>query len=260
MIVTKLSSRVVAAALVALTLVLSHACSDDGPLAPEAVTFTGAQVSIGAGMAWSEMVFAGNDLQEVSMVFTPAALNNLPAAPVTEFVLPAPTDGPASLVTHIGVNWWSGGHAPAMVFTQPHFDVHFYLASVAQRDAMTPADPAFGTKGLSVPAGAAIPPGYTADTIAIPRMGNHWTNKSGPEFQGTLFTRTFIYGFYDQKMVFLEPMITRAHLLANPDETVSIPVPQQYPAPGQYPASYRVRFDAASGLYRIGLTDFVTRN
>jgi len=55
-----------------------------------------------------------------------------------------------------------------------------------------------------------------------------------------------VYGFYDGKMVFIEPMTTKAYLESKPDETKAISTPTRYAVAGRYPASYRVAFDAAT--------------
>jgi hypothetical protein len=147
-----------------------------------------------------------------------------------------------------------------MVYTHPHFDVHYYLVTPEQRNAMTPADPSFAAKAAVVPSAAETPAGYAADPQGIPRMGTHWTDRSSHEFHGSPFTNTMVYGFYEGKMIFLEPMMTKAFLETQPDETNDIAVPAQYPGPGAYPTSYRVRFDNATSLYRVELLSFVERD
>ena len=84
-----------------------------------------------------------------------------------------------------------------------------------------------------------------------------------PELQNVLgrpalyqpFTRTFIYGSWDGRFTFYEPMVTRAYLLMRPDATAAaIPVPALYPEPGYYPTGYRVSYDAQAKEYLVALT------
>ena len=237
------------------------ACSDGTTTAPNKL-FRSPSVAVGAGMARTEMEFDRSDqLLSFRLVFNESALTNLPTTlPGTEFIIPMPSDAPASVFNHVAINWQPQGHPPPMVYMRPHFDVHFYLVPISARDAMTPADPAFGAKALKAPPAEQAPPRYVGDPNAIPRMGTHWTNRDSHEFHGQLFTNTMVYGFYDGKMVFIEPMMTKAYLESKPDETKAIATPSRYAVAGRYPASYRVAFDAATMEYRVELKEFVARN
>jgi hypothetical protein len=236
------------------------ACSDDGS-GPETRTFRSADIAVGAGLAHSEMVFdSDNQVQSIRVVFSEAALNNLPETlPNTEFIVPLPADAPLTVFNHIGINWAPNGHPPPMVYTVPHFDVHYYLISTQERDAISPADPTFGAKATKAPATDQIVPRYVGDAFAIPRMGTHWTDQDSHEFHGQPFTSSIIYGFYDGRMIFIEPMMTRAFLESKPDQTKPLRVPAKYPKAGRYPTTYRVAFDIAAKEYRVEMLDFVSR-
>ncbi|MCC6772107.1 MAG: DUF5602 domain-containing protein [Gemmatimonadaceae bacterium] len=243
------------------TLIAMSGCGDSAT-APREETFRGPQVAVGAGMAWSEMVFdTSHELAGLSVVFTEGALSNLPPTlPATEFIIPMPSQAPATVYNHIGINWQPQGHPPPMVYTVPHFDVHFYLISMSARDAIVPADPAYVAKLLRAPTAEETPAGYSPDAMGIPRMGNHWADLSAHEFHGSPFTSTMIYGFYDGKMVFIEPMTSKAFLESKPDETIALKVPAKYPQPGRYPTNYRVAYDATTKEYRVTLQSFQTRS
>lgn len=60
-------------------------------------------------------------------------------------------------------------------------------------------------------------------------------------------------------MIFLEPMLTRAFLLSQPDTRMKIATPVRYPRTGSYATAYSVRYDTAEREYRIELRDFVAR-
>ena len=102
-------------------------------------------------------------------------------------------------------------------------------------------------------------PRYVGDPFGIPRMGTHWSDQDSHEFHGQPFTSTIIYGFYDGKMIFIEPMMTKAFLDSKPDETKPLRVPSKYPKAGRYPSSYRVVFDDAAKEYRVEMLAFVSR-
>jgi len=246
---------------VALALMVS--CKDDSPAAANVQILKGADVAFGNGSARTEVQVQGSNVVAVAVVLSDSALDGLPTQlpPMTsqEYIVPLPAGAPAMVFTQVAVNWQPIGHPPMHIYTTPHFDVHFYLITPQQRDAMTPADPAFMAKALRQPASDALPAGYTLDPMPIPRMGAHAGASAGPEFQGIPFASTFIYGFYDGGMIFLEPMMTRAFLLSRPDTTISIVTPARYPKPGAYPTAYAYKYDAEARERRIELRGFVQR-
>lgn len=254
-----MSRVIVVASSAALCVAASFvACGES--TGPDTRTLRGPDISVGAGLARTEIIVdASNRIRSIAAVFTTQALDDLPLAS-TEYILQLPADVPPSIFDHVGINWQPEGHPPPMVYTHPHFDVHFYMVSEEQRDVMTPADPAFVEKAMRAPDAAAVPPGYVADPIAIPGMGTHWADMNSHEFHGQLFTNTMIFGFYDGEMIFIEPMMTKAFLESQPNESKTIALPAQVPTPGAYPTTYRARHDAAAGEYRIELLDFETRN
>ncbi|MBC8089865.1 MAG: DUF5602 domain-containing protein [Phycisphaerae bacterium] len=250
-----------ATVVIASATVVLMACSDS-PTAEPAKTFTGSKIAVGQGTAWTEMtVGQSNAIQEVSLVFTEDALVGLPGtAPATEFVIPLPSDAPGTVFNHVGVNWQPQGHPPATIYSVPHFDVHFYLISTQERDAMTPADPNFAAKALKVPATNLVPVSYGPDPMPIPRMGSHWGDGTSHEFHGSAFTATMIYGYYDGKMTFIEPMLAKSFIESKPNYSATIRTPAAYPKAGRYPTTYGVTHTAAAKEYRVKLGTFVARN
>ncbi len=238
-------------------------CGDDSPTAAPIRVLKGSDVAFGNGTARSEVRVQDSKVMSVSVVLSENALDGLPTQlpPMTsqEFILPLPAGAPALVISQIAVNWQPTGHPPMNIYTVPHFDVHFYTIGATQRDAITPADPAFAAKTARQPAVDALPAGYVLDPAAIPRMGVHSALSNAPELQGAPFASTFIYGFYDGGMIFLEPMMTRAFLVAKPDTVIKIVTPSKYPAPGAYPTAYAYKYDAATRERRIELRDFVQR-
>ncbi len=249
--------------LVGLALAGLISCAADAPTAAPVETFKGSDVTFGNGTARTEVRVQGTTVVSVAVVLSEAALDGLPTQlpPMTsqEFILPLPAAAPTLVFSQVAVNWQPVGHPPMNIYTVPHFDVHFYTITAQQRDAITPADPLFAAKTARQPSAETLPTGYTLDPAAIPRMGVHAAASNAPELQGAPFASTFIYGFYDGGMIFLEPMMTRAFLLAKPDTTIKIITPAKYPRAGAYPTVYAYSYDAATRERRIELRDFVQR-
>jgi hypothetical protein len=226
--------------------------------APKPVVDYGAPVAIGNGNARSYIVVDNGVPTELGVALSAAALDSLPSAPLMggyEFVLPLPAQNTTQFQV-IGLNWNPTGHPPPMVYTVPHFDVHFYMISSSDRTAIAPSDPSFAAEAADLPTAALRPVGYVADppANAIPHMGIHWTDTTAAEFHGQPFTRTFINGSWNGQFVFLEPMVTRAYLLTHPDDLIPVRSARRAEA-GYYPASYRVSWDAAASEWHIALSE-----
>ena len=181
----------------------------------------------------------------------------------------------------VELDWNPGGHEPPGIYDEPHFDFHFYTIPPAERAAIVPSDPQFQQKADMLPAEAqrpqfyamAAPPGAPAP--GVPLMGVHWIDVRSPELQKMMgkpeayepFTKTFIYGSWAGRFTFVEPMITRAHILAKRtatdpalrDELIPVPTAQEYSPAGYYPSAYRIAWDADAKEYRIALTQLAMR-
>jgi hypothetical protein len=168
------------------------------------------------------------------------------------------------------VNWNPEGHlAPAPpVWSAAHFDFHFFLAEPSLIEGIRTGPCAeFIHCEDSARASAPLPPhhvpeGYIDVGAAVAAMGNHLIDSRDPELADPKlgFSRTFIYGTYDGKLTFLEPMISHAYLSRRRQECTPIRAPKAYAVAGYYPTSYCVRHDAAGGTYRITLEGLVYRN
>lgn len=227
----------------------------------EDVTYEGEAVRIGNGQAHT-VVRADSSGKPVSIgiVMTEAALNGLPAPDSdghTDFpyLLSMPSKGPQTVVNHVVINWESTGHPPPKVYDVPHFDFHFYLVNQAEqahvmfKSPNDSGDPSQQPPGELLPVGYIVPPG-----TAVPEMGVHAVNPGAPEFHGQPFTATFIYGYHDKKLTFLEPMASVSFLKSQPNFSSPIPRPANYSKNGSYPSGYSVKYDAASKTYEVTLT------
>ncbi len=234
----------------------------------------GVPQKLGNGMARTYVVLdakSGQQPVELGISLDPSALEGLPQdAEEHSLVLALPPKSPAPY-QFAELDWNPQGHPPAGVYTVPHFDFHFYTISLAERNSILPSDPLFKTKARNVPTGVYVPSGYLVPgdpaAQAVPEMGVHWLNSQAPELQGLFgnprgykpFTKTFIYGSWNGRFTFYEPMITRAYLLTQPDVTTPISVPARYAQPGWFPTAYRVTYDAQTKEYLIALTRLVSR-
>ena len=167
-----------------------------------------------------------------------------------------PPQANATPFYHVMLDWNPAGHPPAGVYNKPHFDFHFYTTSEADRLAI-PVYEAAKAKFDNLPF-AYMPQDYVPIPGGEPQMGTHWVYKFAPELAGNdSFTETFIYGSYDGKVNFYEPMITEAFLLANPTFQRDIPVPAKFQKGGWYPTKMRILKEA--GVTNIIIEDFVKR-
>lgn len=167
------------------------------------------------------------------------------------------------------VNWNPEGHAaPAPpVWSAPHFDFHFFLARQDVIEGIRTGPCAefihcddFATAQKPLPAPYA-PQDYLDVGAAVAAMGNHLVDAHDPELADPSlgFSGTFIYGAYDGKLIFLEPMISHAFLSSRPNRCTPLRAPAAYATAGYYPTSYCVRYDAGSATYRVTLEGLVYR-
>jgi len=157
---------------------------------------------------------------------------------------------------HVGLDWNPVGHEPEQIYGKPHFDFHFYMMSEADRMAIPPYE-LDSMKFKNYPAPAYFPPTYFNAGGGVPQMGAHWVDVTSPEFNGQPFTQTFIYGSYDGKVTFYEPMITEAFILANPTFERAIPQPAKVQKTSYYPT--KMRIEKSNGATNIILEGFVLR-
>jgi hypothetical protein len=189
--------------------------------------------------------------------------------PSVEHVLPLPdtvarrADIPFKWVL---LNWNPAGHIPPGVYDVPHFDVHFMLAPIAEIFAIEPGPcgPEFVRCDQFQIGKKPPPPNYVhADyrdvDAVVPAMGNHLIDLTGPEFNKQPFTRSWIYGVYDGKVIFYEEMVTRAHLSSRPNTCVPIKAPRAVDTRGYYPTVSCIRHDAAKGDHTVSMEGFVLR-
>lgn len=187
-----------------------------------------------------------------------------------EFVIPLPdsaarrSDIPFKWVL---LNWNPEGHIPSGVYDLPHFDVHFEMEPIADVLAIEPGPcgPEFVRCDQFQKGRKPLPPNYLAadyvDVAAVvPAMGNHLIDTTGPEFQKQPFSRSWIYGVYDGKVIFYEAMVTRAYMMSKPNGCLPIKAAKAVAVAGFYPTQYCVRHNAGTGEYSVSMEQFTHRD
>ena len=216
------------------------------------------EVTLHGGKVWtSAKVDKDGKPLSVSILVNDAALNSVPVgqpsdhmSPQNNILIPI-SDKSGTPFRFAMVNWNSSGHEPDNVYTVPHFDFHFYTSN--QADVMNYMDDA---KLNAEPPAGYIPANHISGP-GVPMMGKHFIDANTPELHGQPFTQTFLYGSYDSKVVFMEPMITLAFLKNTTTFERSIPQPTKFQQAGFYPTKMKVsRHD---GVTEITLEDFVSR-
>lgn len=267
------------------SLLLFFSCAQDEPLnddllkttsqsltakiSPDKLlVFKGPEVEIGNGIvrSWISVNKLSRMPVEIGIEMTRGALEGLPDLPDHGPTIVLPLHLKAKQLTpfdHIGLNWNPRGHEPEGVFNVPHFDIHFYMISVEDQLAI-PAwspdtDAAFNNYPPLpdyMPADYWTPPGAAT---AEPQMGKHWLPLKLGDYLP--FTKIIIYGSYNGKLTFVEPMIT-LNFLQNKDNDFNnyqYSQPEKFEKTGNYPTKYNMSHDPITGNIKITLSDFVTR-
>lgn len=241
----------------------AHAC-DECQLKKTGL-FIGQFALMGNGTArsWVKLDKAGKP-SSVGVTFSETALSGLAkTAPKgmmsVEHVLALPKEAASTGLSHISLDWTPAGHPPAGIYNVPHFDIHFYLDNQAALNKITATgkDIAISDKkpeAKFMPAGYIMPPG-----TQVSRMGSHAVDASSPELKGQPFKHTFIYGYYNGRMNFFEPMIAKSFLDTKTNVSAPVKVPAAYPKRGYFPTAYSIKFDSVRKEYTVSLDNLKLR-
>jgi hypothetical protein len=174
-----------------------------------------------------------------------------------EYLLDLPVTNPTAY-RFVEVNWNPRGHPPEGIYDVPHFDVHFYTIALSERDAIDPDDREFLLRAGRLPSPQTAPEGFVPHhvlegvepwQVTVPRMGMHWVNPAGAEFNGGPFTASLLLGSWDGRFTFVEPMVALDFLRGNPDMVLDVPAGEANGRAG----ALRVYQDADAGEVRIAL-------
>ena len=230
--------------------------------------YEGAPVPMGNGTihCWSAFDDKGNPTA-LGMSLTDGALENLPDSMnhpsgndhSNVFAAELPPDIVSKTpFLHVAANWNPKGHVPNGIYNKAHFDFHFYMIGSAERKQI-PDYGADSTKFKIYPPAGYLPSDFFHPGGGEPEMGAHWISLNAPELQpGGEFTETWVYGTYDGKVTFFEPMVTYS-LLKNltEDYVKNIPRMPKVQKSGFYPTLMRLKHK--DGLYVICLENFEYR-
>ena len=153
---------------------------------------------------------------------------------------------------NITVFWEPHGHPPGPYLT-PHFDVHFNTMDVSKIDCADSTKPAAAPAGYELP-DVAIPQMGTLVGLCVPGMGMH-ALLSSELHSPNLFEKTMIVGYYHRLPIFVEPMITKATLMARKSFTMEIPPVAGAPATSHYPTKFSAVYDSTAQAYKFTFSD-----
>ncbi|MGH9345273.1 MAG: hypothetical protein ACRD19_16125, partial [Terriglobia bacterium] len=151
--------------------------------------------------------------------------------------------------TYANIYWEVKGHPPAP-YLVPHFDFHFYFI---------PEEKVHGIDCTDRSKPHAVPTGYTLVTenvphlgevgACVPAMGMHAAPDT--DFNPKIpWKGSLILGYYNGRLTFFEPMITREFLLRK--HSFSLPVPEIAPRPHvRYPRQFRAIYRPRIGAYDL---------
>lgn len=234
---------------VVLTFLVTACGEDDPGQSAEPTTYLGPSAAFGQGhvRVWEKANVDGS-LLSVGVTFSEDVLTGLPEDEISVH-LDFPQEVETSPFTIMGLHWNPAGHAPEPIYGLAHFDVHFYVVSEQELAAVTP-----GPDVTPVPA-EYVPQDYFSGVVAVPNMGTHWADSTSGEYMGNTFDKTFLYGFYDGSLYFLEPMMTKVYLELKESVTLDIKQPASFQLGGKaFPTQYRIAYDAAAGEYTVELS------
>jgi hypothetical protein len=232
----------------ALAAIAFTSCKKDG-LDERKGIYKGPAVNIHAGKAWTWIQIDKNgNPEKLAVTLTDAVLNSVPVGgegnghghgEETTWTLKFHQRATVTPFNHLNVGWNTNGHEPFQFYGKPHFDFHFYMMTPQQVDAIPPYE-VDSMKFKNWPASAYFPSTYFNAGGGVPKMGAHWVDLTSGEFNGHQFTQTFIYGSFDGKVTFYEPMITLDFLKNNSDFQRSIPQPAKVQKTGWYPTKLKI--------------------
>lgn len=224
----------------------------------ETTTYYGPVKVVGNGTArtWIKLSDGAKPVA-VGISVSEGALEGLPEEHAL-YILEMPKQMSSSLYQLVTLDWNPGGHEPEEIYTHPHFDIHFYMMTDVERKAIPggphPHTPAFMENYIPENYITGFPEPNMGG--AVPEMGVHWVDATASEFHGHDFTKTFVYGSYNNEVLFHEPMITVAYLKGlAPDARVSgaVPQPLKVQRTGYHPTAYTVAYDAIPGESTVSL-------
>lgn len=233
-----MSRKVAAIGLLGLVVALMPVCSST-------MRTDGQQKQLGNGKVWSwtEQDKSGNVVR-LGVTMSQKAMSNLPGS-YDQVEVPLPDKSPVAPYTTVVVFWDPLGHNPA-AYSVPHFDFQFYFVKPEELSGISP-----GSDTMQVPA-RFRPPDYNA-AMNEPSVGTHWGDTTAAEFHGKPFTATFVYGYQNGQMIFIEPMVAFSFMGKEPSFSGFVKQPAAFEQPGSYPTRYTVKYNSRDSTVTIAL-------
>lgn len=177
--------------------------------------------------------------------------------------LPAAVSARADVpIRWIAMNWNPHGHPPE-AWSVPHFDFHFYMIDEKAVDAIRVGPcPIFincedKKRALKKVPAKYVHPDHVSVGAAVGQMGDHLIDVNTPEMakqNPRPFTKTMIFGAYDGRITFYEPMITLSYLRNLPaNGCAPIKQPRAWTRAGYHPTFYCIRHSKKHASYTVSL-------
>ena len=250
--------------LFALAAILFTAFTDDKK--PKSATLKGPEVKVHGGKGWTWVKYDKNgNPEKIGMSLSEDALNTVPQGgsadhghtPDNHWIVKFHPSAKIPF-NHVGMHWNPAGHEPETIYTVPHFDFHFYISTPEEVEEIGTYEKD-SVRFKNYPSTDYFPANYfnPGAPSAVPQMGSHWMDTKSGEFNGKPFTETFIFGSFDGKVTFQEPMITLDFLKKNTNYVRDLPQPAKVQASGYYPT--RMRVIKENGVTSVVLEGLVYR-
>lgn len=247
------------AALLACALFASTSALACSSASSTTTATSSSSTGAGAGAPWTPPVVtsfarlgAHDEILGVGVVVPVKSFEDLPAfdpAFENELGLEMPASvRDKTFIQLLRINWFQSGHGPAP-YDQPHFDLHFFRGAAHDIDKITCVDTAPFPPSILVP-------GYETPSTCVPKMGYHaWPTADVTSGE---FTASIILGYADQKMVFVEPMVSRDVFLARKTFERAIPAPASTGGdPTLFPTRLTATYEPSDDTYSLEFGAFV---
>jgi hypothetical protein len=251
--------RFLAGAALGVGLAVAAGCARERVVQGECRAVNGADVCTWVRMSGSAVVAFGATVPVRAVEDAPPEAA-MAWPPVADAALSLPAEArSATGFDNLTIYWEPHGHPPGP-YLVPHFDFHFNTIAGADVAAIDCADTA---KPTALPVGYEAPDVDIPDVghlvgLCVPQMGMH-TLPSAELRSSEPFRRTMIVGYYHQRPIFIEPMITRALLLERRSFDMDVPVVPGAPANVREPSRFRAVFDSAGQAYDFTFSGFAGR-
>lgn len=206
----------------------------------------------GKARVWVKLAKNGSPVK-IAITLTNTVLTTVPFDPTEEeqeIVIPAPSQANVTAFHSFAIDWNPLGDSPKNIYGLALFGFHFFTITEAQKQAII-ADPNYIQHYSTYPAPGYLPASYsTVSRGGIPGGGCrycvHLYDTTAQEFHGQTFTQTFVYGTYNAKVNFYEPMMTLNFLQNTESFQRTIPQPSKFTPNGYYPTKMEVVKHAGS--------------